>query len=332
MMLIRAALAVALVLGLLAAPLAAEAQQARSVPVIGILTPAPAGESPTGLPGKDPLLFALRDLGYIEGNSIHLEYRSSAGRDDQFPTLARELVALKADVIVAATVPAIRAAQRATPTIPIVMVFSSDPVRLGLIKSLAHPGGNTTGLASLTFDLSRKRVELLKEIVPKLSHLAVLLNPTNPAIRDGLSETKVAAQALGVRVEAFEVREPAALDAAFVAILRARPNGLVVVPDPIVAALASRIQAFAAKNRLPAIYGGRAGFDDGGLMSYGIDLVEHVGRAARYIDKILKGAKPADLPVEQPTKFELVINLKTAKALGLTIPPSLLQRADRIIE
>ncbi len=321
-----------LTFGTLSAPLAAEAQRARSVPVIGILTPVPAGESPTGVPGKDPLPFALRDLGYIEGHSIHLEYRSSAGRDDRFPALARELVALKADVIVAATVPAIRAAQRATPTVPIVMVLSSDPVRLGLVKSLAHPGGNTTGLASLTFDLSRKRLELLKEIVPKLSHLGVLLNPTNPAIRDGLSETKVAAQAFGVSVEAFEVREPAALDAALVAILRARPNGLVVVPDPIVAALASRIRAFAAKNRLPAIYGARAGIDDDGLMSYGIDFVEHVGSAARYVDKILKGAKPADLPVEQPTKFELVINLKTAKALGLTIPQSLLIRADEIIQ
>jgi len=242
-------------------------------------------------------------------------------------------VALKVDVIVAAAVPAIHAAQRATTTIPIVMVLSSDPVRLGLIKSLGRPGGNTTGLASLTFDLSRKRLELLKEVVPKLGHVGVLLNPTSPAIREGLSETKVAAQALGVTVEAFEVREPAAVDAAFVAILRARPDGLVVVPDPVVASLAPRIWAFAATNRLPAIYGAKASIDDGGLMSYGIDFVEHVGNgAARYIDKILKGAKPGDLPIEQPTKFELVINLKTAKALGLTIPPSLLQRADQVIE
>jgi len=319
--------------GLFTAPLVAEAQQARSFPFIGILTPAPAGESPTGLPGKDPLPFALRDLGYIEGSSIHLEYRSSAGRDDRFPALASELVALKVDVIVAATVPAIHAAQRATTTIPIVMVLSSDPVRLGLIKSLGRPGGNTTGLASLTFDLSRKRLELLKEVVPKLGHVGVLLNPTSPAIREGLSETKVAAQALGVKVEAFEVREPAAVDAAFVAILRARPDGLVVVPDPVVASLAPRIWAFAATNRLPAIYGAKASIDDGGLMFYGIDFVEHVGNgAARYIDKILKGAKPGDLPIEQPTKFELVINLKTAKALGLTIPPSLLLRADQVIE
>ena len=319
--------------GLLAAPLAAGAQPATSVPLIGILTPAPAGESPTGLPGKDPFPLGLRDLGYIEGKSVRLEYRSSAGRDDRFSALAAELVGLKVDVIVAATVPAIRAAQRATTTIPIVMVLSSDPVRLGLIKSLARPGGNTTGLASLTFDLSSKRLELLKEAVPKLRQVAVLLNPTSPAIREGLSETKVAAQALGVKVQSFEVRQTAELDAAFVAIVRARPDGLLVVPDPLVGALSSRIAAFAAKNRLPAMYGGRAaGADSGELISYGIDLAAHVRGAARYVDKILKGAKPADLPVEQPTKFDLVINLMTAKALGLTIPQSLLGRADEVIQ
>jgi putative ABC transport system substrate-binding protein len=327
----RIGLAVILASSLLAS-LAAEAQHARSVPVIGILTPAPPGKSPTGLPGKDPFPLGLRDLGYIEGSNIRLEYRSSAGHDERFPTLAAELVGRKVDVILAATVPAIRAAQRATRTIPIVMVLSSDPVRLGLIRSLARPGGNTTGLASLTFDLSGKRLELLKETVPKLSQVAVVFNPTSPAIREGLTETKVAAQVLGVKVESVEVREAAELDAAFVAIARARPDGLLVVPDPLIANLASRIAAFAAKNRLPAVYGARAGVDDGGLMSYGIDFVEHVRGAARYVDKILHGSKPADLPVEQPTKFELVINLKTAKALGLTIPQSLLVRADEIIQ
>ena len=310
-------------------PVVAEAQR---VPLVGILTPAAAGNSPTGLPVKDPLPSALRDLGYVEGKSIHLEYRSSAGHDDRLPALARELVALKPDVIVAATVPAIRAAQHATTVIPIIMVLSSDPVRLGLVKSLARPGGNTTGLASLSFDLSRKRLELLKDVVPSLRHVVVLLNPTSPAIREGLTETEVAGRALGVKVEAAEVREPNALDGAFAAILRARPDGLVVVPDPIVATLAVRIQAFAASNRLPAIYGARAGADDAGLMTYGLDYDEHVSGAARYIDKILKGAVPADLPVEQPTKFELTINVKTARLLGLAVPPSLLQRADRIIE
>jgi putative ABC transport system substrate-binding protein len=312
-----------LVGGLLAAPLAAAALQARGVPLIGILAPALAGESPTGFPGKDAP-FGLRDLGYVEGDAIRLVYRSSMGHDDRFLALARELVGLKVDVIVAATVPAISAAQRATTAIPIVMVLSSDPVRLGLIKSLGRPGGNTTGLASLTFDLSGKRLELLKEAVPKLSQVAVLFNPTSPAIREGFSETKVAAQAMGVKVQSFEIREPSELDAAFVAIGRARPDGLLVVPDPLVASLGSRIEAFAAKNHLPAMYGARAGADNGGLISYGIDYVEHVRRAAVYVDKILKGAKASDLPVEQPTKFELVINLKTAKALGLTIPPSLL--------
>ena len=207
--------------GLLAAPLAAGAQPAKRVSLIGILTPAPPYESPTGLPGKDPFPPALRDLGYIEGDSIRLDYRSSTGRDDRFPALARELVDLKVDIIVAATVPAIRAAQRATSTIPIVMVLSSDPVRLGLVKSLARPGANTTGLASLTFDLSRKRLELFKEAVPKLSQVAILLNPTSPAIREGLSETKGAAHAVGVKVQSFEVREAAEFDAAFVAIQRA---------------------------------------------------------------------------------------------------------------
>jgi putative ABC transport system substrate-binding protein len=329
----RIGLAVVLAYSLILAALGGESQQARGLPLIGVLTPAPLDVlTPTSLPGEDPLPAGLRDLGYIDGSNIRLEYRSSSGHDEQFPTLASELVRLKASVIVAATAPAIRAAQHATTTIPIVMVLSSDPVRLGLVKSLARPGGNTTGLASLTFDLSRKRLELLKEAVPKLNHVGVLLNPTNPAVREALSETNIAAQALGVRIEAFEVPEPTALDGAFDAILRARPEALIVVPDPLVAVFAAPIQAFVAKNRLPVMYGVRASVNDGGLMSYGIDFGEHVRSAARYIDKILKGAKPADLPVEQPTKFELVINLKTAKALGLTVPQSILIRADELIQ
>jgi len=309
--------------GLLAAPLAAEGQQRGKVYRIGILSPSP---TPAG-PGVtfDILRLGLRDLGYIEGENIRFEYRMSGGHDDHFPEPASELVALKVDVIVAATVPAIRAAQQATITIPIVMILSSDPVRMGLVKSLARPGGNTTGLASLTFDLAGKRVEALKEAVPRLSRIAILFNPTNPAVREGASLTNVAAQKLGLKTRSFEVRAPSDLETAFTAIMQERPDGLIEVPDPL---LGSQSE-FAAKNRLPAIHPGRAA---GGLMSYGIDFGENVRSAARYVDKVLRGANPGDLPVEQPTKFELVINLKTAKALGLTIPPSLLQRADQVIE
>jgi ABC-type uncharacterized transport system substrate-binding protein len=315
--------------GVLAAPLAAKAGLAQGVPVIGLLWPGSASDV---APPRDSFRLGLHDLGYVEGSNVRLERRWSDGHDDRFPSLARELVDLKVDVIVAATVPAIRAAQRATATIPIVMILSSDPVRLGLVRSLGRPGGNTTGLASLTFDLSRKRLELLKEAMPKLIEVGVLLNPTNPAVRDGLSETSAAAHALGIKVRAFEVREPAELDAAFATILRLRPGALIVVPDPLLLTQAARIAELAMRNRVPAMYGAREFVAAGGLISYGIDFADHARGAARYVDKILKGAKPADLPVEEPTKFELVINLKTAKALGLTIPRSLLSLADQVIE
>ena len=323
----RIGLAVVLALNLVAA-LAAGAQQTRKVYRIGILSPSP---TPAG-PGVtfDILRLGLRDLGYVEGENVRFEYRMSGGHDDRFPELASELVVLKVDVIIAATVPAIRATQEATTTIPVVMILSSDPVRMGLVKSLARPGGNTTGLASLTFDLSGKRVEALKEAVPRLSRVAILFNPTNPAVREGESQTNVAAQKLGLKTRSFEVRAQSDLETAFTAIMRERPDGLIVVPDPFLGTQAARVEEFAAKNRLPAIFGGRTG--GSGLMSYGIDFGEHVRSAAPYVDKILRGANPADLPVEQPTKFEFVINLKTAKAIGLTIPQSLLVRADQIIE
>ena len=324
---------------LVVAPLAAEAQSAaKAAPLIGILFPftSPGGSPPFSssgpLPVDNPLRLGLRDLGYIEGENVRFEYRYSAGHDERFPALAAELVTMKVDVIVAATVTAIRAAQRATTTIPIVMIFSSDPVRLGLVKSLARPGGNATGLASLTFDLAPKRLELFREAIPKLKRVTVLVNPTNPTVREGVSQSEVAGQTLGVRVRTFEVKEPAGLNLGFSAILRERPDGLIVLPDPLLSSQTPRIVEFAAKNRLPAMYGAREFVDAGGLMSYAIDFVEHTRRAGGYIDKILKGANPATLPVEQPTKFEFVINLKTAKALGLTIPPSLLQRADEVIQ
>jgi len=311
------------------APLAAAAQPVGRVPQVGILSPFTPSDP---LFGVDAVRLGLRDLGYVDGKTLRLEYRSSGGRDDRFPALAADLVALKVDVVVAATVPAIRAAQRATTTIPIVVIFSSDPVRLGLVKSLARHAGNTTGLASLTFDLAPKRLELLKEAVPKLSTVAVLVNPANPAVREGLSQTEVAGRALGVRVRSFEVREPTEFEMVFAAMRRERPDGLIVVPDPLVRMHVSRIVELAAKNRLPAMYGFKGDAEAGGLIAYGINFADHVRAGLRYVDRILKGAKPADLPVEQPTRFELVINLKTAKTLGLTIPQSVLVRADEVIK
>jgi len=310
----------------LAAPFAAEAQQERAGKRVGMLSP------PEPFTALDTIRSGLRELGWTETGAIRLEYRSSEGYDERFPALAADLVGLKVDVIIAATVPAIRAAQRATTTIPIVMVLSSDPVRLGLVKSLARPGGNTTGPAALTFDLAPKRLELFKETIPKLRQIAVLSNPANPAVREGLTQTEVAGRTLGVGVRSFEVREPAHLDTAFAAIVRARPDGLLVVPDPLISTHTPRIVEFAEKNRLPSMWGVSHSVRAGGLIAFGIDYAEHVRASLRYVDRILKGAKPADLPVEQPTKFELVINLKTAKALGLTIPSSLLLRADQVIE
>ena len=309
----------------LAGPLAAEAQHTGRVLRIGILSPA---EPVTSV---EAFQLALRDLGYNEAD-LRLEYRSSAGHDDRFLALATELVTLKVDIIVAATVLAIRAAQQATTTIPIIMVLSSDPVRLGLVKSLARPGGNTTGVASLTFDLSAKRLGLFKEAVPTLRQVAVLLNPTNPAVREGLSQTEVAARTLGLRVRTLEVRGPSEFETAFGTIRREQSDGLIVVVDPLVSTNRARIVELAAKNRVPAMYALRQFVEIGGFISYGIDYVDHLRSALRYIDKIVKGGKPADLPVEQPTKFELVVNLKTAKALGLTIPQSVLLRADQVIE
>ena len=321
----RRILAVAFLVGLLAAALVAESEAAK-VPIIGILSP------PEPFTALDTFRSGLRDLGYTEPGGIRLEYRSSEGHDERFPALAADLVGLKVDVIIAATVPAIRAAQRATTTIPIVMVLNSDPVRLGLVKSLARPGGNTTGPAALTFDLAPKRLELFKETIPKLRHIAVLGNPANPAVREGLTQTEAAGRMLGVEVRAFEVREPADFDMAFAAIRQAQLDGLLVVPDPLVSTHTLRIVEFAAKNRLPSMWGATRSAGAGGLIAYGIDYDEHVRAGIRYVDKILKGAKPGDLPVEQPTKFELAINLKTAKALGLTIPQSILARADQVIQ
>ena len=283
-------------------------------------------------PYLNAFLQGLREHGYEEGKNIVIEYRWADGREERLPELAAQLARLKPDVIVTHAT-GIRAAQDATSTVPIVMGASADPVGLGLIRSLAKPGGNTTGVASQMVDLAAKRLELLKEVVPSLKEVAVLSHPSNPGARKGLSETEAAAQKLGVRVRSFLVEaESTALESVFAAIIQERPNGLIVQPYPFTARHSARIADFATSNRLPAIGGGRQFVDEGGLISYGGDFVEGWRIAARYVDKILKGAKPADLPVEQPTRFELAVNLKTAKALGLELPPTLLMRADAVVQ
>jgi putative ABC transport system substrate-binding protein len=315
--------------GLLAAPLAAEAQQVWKVPRIGILW----SFSPTiAAPFADAFRQGLRGLGYVEGQNIALEERWAEGRFDRMASLAAELVRLNVDILVTASTPGAQAAQQATRTIPIVMTLVSDPVESGLVANLARPGGNTTGISFMHPELSRKRLELLKEVIPKVSRVAVLSNPSNPNAKPLLRETEAAARDLRVQLQVVEVRGSAQLDTAFSAMTRDRASALVVMPDVLFQDQRRRIVDLAAKRRLPAIYSWREPVDAGGLMSYGASTLDVLLRAAVYVDKILKGAKPADLPVEQPTKFDLVINLKTAKALGLTIPQSLLSRADEVIQ
>jgi len=318
-------------LGLLAAPLASEAQQADRVYRIGILGNVPLSDS-----GSARLWGAfadgLRDLGYVDGRNITLENLSSEGQYERLPTLAADLVRHKVDVIVAPAVQNVMAAKQVTQTIPIVMVSVGDPVGNGLVASLARPGGNVTGTSFLTSALVGKQLELLKQITPHVSRLAFLVNPANPGLPLALEEAKAAAHSLGVQLQAVEARRPADLERAFAAMTRERAGAFFVPWDGFFLVHLARIVQLAAKTRLPAMYGHRGYVDAGGLACYGPSARESFRQAAVYVDKILKGAKPADLPVEQPTKFELVINLKTAKALGLTIPPSLLQRADQVIE
>jgi ABC-type uncharacterized transport system substrate-binding protein len=307
----------------------AEAQQVKKVPRIGILWL----YSPTiASPFAEAFRQGLRGLGYVEGQNIALEERWAEGRFDRLPSLAAELVRLKVDIIVTASTPAAQAGQQATKSIPIVLTNVSDPVESGLVSSLARPGGNVTGLSLMHPDLSGKRLELLKEVVPKLSRVAVLSNPANPIMPPLLRETEAAARALRVQLQVVEVRDPTDFDSAFSAMTRERAGALVVLPDAIFQNERRRIAALAAKARLPAIYAWKEAVDEGGLMAYGASVPDIFRRAATYVDKILKGAKPADLPVEQPMKFELVINLKAAKQIGLTIPPNVLARADRVIK
>ena len=312
-----------LTLGTLAAPLAGEAQQPTKVPRVGFLTPAS---------GYEPFRQGLRELGYLEGKHLIIEYRFAEGKLDRLPALAAELVRLKVDIVVAVGGPAVHAAKKATETIPIVMATAGDPVDQGFVASLARPGGNVTGLSSLTTDLGGKRLELLKEIIPKLSRVAVLWHPDALGPPLSWKEIQLAAREQGLRLQSLEVRGPEDLDGAFRAASRERAQALVALRSPIVVFERTRITELATKNRLPAIYDDRVFVETDGLMSYGTNQADLHRRAATYVDRILKGAKPADLPVEQPTKFELVINMKTAKTLGLTIPQSLLVRADEIIQ
>jgi putative ABC transport system substrate-binding protein len=315
--------------GLLAAPLAAEAQQAAKVPRVGFL-----GNSTAALEANlvGPFREGLRELGYVEGQNILIEYRWAEGKYERFPALIAELIALKVDVIVTAGTPAALAVRKATTSIPLVMAAVGDPISVGLVASLARPGGNSTGLTAIAPELEGKRLELLREVVPKLSHIAVLWNPDNPFHAGSLKEARAAAQVLGIKLQPLGVRVSEDFPAAFAAILRERPGALLVLADRLFLHNRARIVDFEAKHRLPGVYAYRELVEAGGLMSYGPSYAGMHRRAAYYVDKILKGAKPADLPVEQPTKFELMINLKAAKGLGLKIPPSVLQRADQIIQ
>ena len=311
----------------------AEAQQAKKVARIGYLS----GTDPaTDSIRSEPFRLALRELGYIEGQNIAIEFRYAEGKQDRYPELAAELVRLKVDAIVVAggTTP-IRAAKNATKTIPIVMMGQgSDPVQAGFIESLAHPGGNITGLTILTGELGEKRLELLKEAVPKLTRVAILYNPTNPSsVRSVKEVLPVAAGTLGLTVQRSEVRDADGFERVFAALKKERPDGLYVyLAGQVMRANRNRIVAFALKSRLPSIYDEREAVEAGGLMYYGPDEADSYRRVATYVDKVLRGAKPAGLPVEQPTKFELVINLKAANQIGLTIPPTVLARADKVIK
>jgi putative tryptophan/tyrosine transport system substrate-binding protein len=318
---------------LLAVAVIAEAQQAKKVPRIGYLSSFDAATESTRV---EAIRLALRELGYIEGQNIAVEYRYAEGKQDRYPELAAELVRLKFDIIVVAGGDRqTRAAKNATKTIPIVMVgLGSDPVEAGLIESLAHPGGNVTGITLLARELGGKRLELLKEAVPKLARVAVLFDPANPPnVLEVKKVLPVAARALKLTIQPWEVRDSDGFEKVFAALNKQRPDGLYVPGGgPLMSTNLKRIVGFALKSRLPSTYYDREFVDAGGLMSYTADTAESYRRVAYFVDKILKGAKPADLPVEQPTKFEFVINLKTAKQIGLTIPPEVLARANMLIK
>ena len=323
-------LAVVLTLSLALPTLAAEAQETANKAHVGVLLLTPrAGAGGTYI---EALRGGLRELGYVEGQNLLLEIRSAEGRPDRLPRLAAEILGTRPDVLVTAGSEAILTLKRATDVVPIVMATVMDPVALGITPSLAKPGGNLTGLAILSLELTSKRLQLLKEAFPRLSRVAVLWNPDNPGNALVLKEVETAAQALGLSWQGFAVQRPDKIVGTFEAVVGAQCNGILAIEDSVLFSHLFRIVESAARSRLPAMYAFRQFADAGGLMSYGPNTPDSFRRAAVYVHKILKGAKPADLPIEQPTKFELVINLKTAKALGLTIPQSLLLRADQVIQ
>jgi putative tryptophan/tyrosine transport system substrate-binding protein len=314
--------------GVVAAPLAIEAQAAGKVPRVGYLfygSPGPSQEI-------DAFRQGLRDLGHIEGQSIAVEYRFASGQVERYPRLAAELVRMNVDVIVASATPQALAAKQATSSIPIVFVLVADAVGAGLVTNFARPGGNITGLTSSSAELGGKRLELLKHMVPKASRVAVLYNPIDRSNVLILKQLQESAPSLGLNLRPLEVREAREFEGAFVAMTRQRADAMFGSPGALTFEHRKVLVNLAASHRIPAMWGHRSFVDAGGLMSYAVNLYDQNRQAAVFVDKILKGAKPADLPVEQPTKFELVINLKTAKALGLTVPPWLLQRADQLIE
>ncbi len=325
----RKTLTLAFIVVVLGVGAIAEAQQPTKIPRIGYLG--------TNFPTTNPARYeafrqGLRELGYVEGKNIVIEWRYAEAKLDRLPALAAELVRLKVDVIVTSGPPATRPAKEATATIPIVMAQDPDPVGSGFVASLARPGGNITGLATLAPEISGKQLELLKEIVPKLSRVAVLGTSTQPGNAQSLRETERAAGALGVKLQYLDVLGPKDIETAFRAAGKGRADAVLVLASAVLSSQRKQIVDLAAKSRLPAVYGQPESMDAGGLMFYGASITEMFRRAATYVDKILKGAKPADLPVEQPTKFELVINLKAAKQIGLTIPPNVLARADKVIK
>ncbi len=314
----------------LVAPLAAEAQPAR-VARIGYLSPLSASAD-RGQRFFEAFRNGLTDLGYAEGRNIAIESRWAEGKYERLPALAAELVRLKVDVIVTAGVPAILAAKEATSEIPIIMAVVVDPIATGLVASLARPGGNVTGLSVMTPELVGKQLEMLKEIVPKTSRVAVLWNPANPGNPPQLRAAELAARTLGMRLQPLEARSPGEIDSAFAAMSKAGAGGVVVLVDVMFIDQGTRIADLAARRRLAAVYGLAEHVRGGGLIAYAPNFLNNYRRAAVFVDKILRGANPGDLPIEQPTQFELLINLKTARSLGLTIPPSLLLRADQVIE
>jgi putative tryptophan/tyrosine transport system substrate-binding protein len=326
-------LSILFVVALLAVAVIAEAQQPKKVSQIGYLS---AGQVKETGARYEAFRQVLRELGYVEGKNIIIEFRSADGKFDRLPALAAELVRLKVDVIVTGGPPSARAAKEATVTIPIVMMQVGDPVGSGFVASLARPGGNITGLSGLAPELSGKRLELLKEIVPKLSRVAVFGTSTSPDNAQSLREVELAARELKAQLQYLDIRDarnPKDIETAFRAATRGRAEAVLIMLAPAVAsANRTEIVDLAVKSRLPVIYSGRAFVDAGGLMAYGVSVEDLDRRAATYVDKILKGAKPADLPVEQPQKFEFIINLKAAKQIGLTIPPNVLARADKVIK